>query len=210
MMATDTKMTKKEKILVTATSEFLNNGYIAGSTNTIAKDADVAKGLIFHYFGKKEKLYLHVLNAASEKLNRVTEQALLSLSTYMEPFDLMHELIVIKHSLPLLEPDAYTLLQNAFTTRNGYSDELDAHINEVFNQYNAMFFDFLNSLEIQERLRVVNRNDFELYHRLFTMLDAAFTYEKEKLPVITSVSDLQNISLKYYENILRSGIVISR
>jgi len=50
-------ITAKEKILQAAIEEFSKEGYKAASTNSIAKNSGVSKGLIFHYFGSKEKLY---------------------------------------------------------------------------------------------------------------------------------------------------------
>ncbi|MBC1434669.1 TetR/AcrR family transcriptional regulator [Listeria rocourtiae] len=48
---------KKNKILKVAIGEFADHGYKAASTNRISEVAGVSKGLIFHYFGSKEKLY---------------------------------------------------------------------------------------------------------------------------------------------------------
>ncbi|MBC6314962.1 TetR/AcrR family transcriptional regulator [Listeria grandensis] len=48
---------KRDKILQVAVREFAEHGYKAASTNQICDAAGVSKGLIFHYFGSKEKLY---------------------------------------------------------------------------------------------------------------------------------------------------------
>lgn len=48
---------KRDKILMVAVEEFADHGYKAASTNRISEVAGVSKGLIFHYFGSKEKLY---------------------------------------------------------------------------------------------------------------------------------------------------------
>lgn len=47
----------REDILRAAIVEFGRMGYAAASTNTIIKQAQVSKGLLFHYFTNKEKLY---------------------------------------------------------------------------------------------------------------------------------------------------------
>ncbi|EFR99585.1 TetR family transcriptional regulator, partial [Listeria seeligeri FSL N1-067] len=44
--------------------EFAEKGYQAASTNQICAKAGVSKGLIFHYFGSKEKLYIAVVSYA--------------------------------------------------------------------------------------------------------------------------------------------------
>lgn len=55
---------KRVKILDAAMEEFTEKGYQAASTNKICAKAEVSKGLIFHYFGSKEKLYIAAVSYA--------------------------------------------------------------------------------------------------------------------------------------------------
>lgn len=55
---------KRERVIAAALEEFAERGYLSASTNAIAEKAGVAKGLIFHYFGSKKKLYLHLVDHA--------------------------------------------------------------------------------------------------------------------------------------------------
>ena len=48
---------KQDRIINAALSEFSRNKYEKASTNVIAREAGVSKGLIYHYFSKKKKLY---------------------------------------------------------------------------------------------------------------------------------------------------------
>lgn len=61
-------MDRREKIIKAAISEFAEKGFEGASTNEIAKKAGVAKGLIFHYFGNKENLYIHAYRAVTDTL----------------------------------------------------------------------------------------------------------------------------------------------
>jgi len=54
---------KRERILNAAMSEFLN-GYKKASTDNIVREAGISKGLLFHYFGTKEKLYSFLVEYA--------------------------------------------------------------------------------------------------------------------------------------------------
>ena len=47
---------KRIKIINAAMKEF-NKGYDKASTDVIVREAGISKGLLFHYFGSKEKLY---------------------------------------------------------------------------------------------------------------------------------------------------------
>ncbi|WMJ23977.1 TetR/AcrR family transcriptional regulator [Paludicola sp. MB14-C6] len=49
---------KRERIINAALEEFSINGYKKTAIDEIVAKAEVSKGLIFHYFGNKKKLYL--------------------------------------------------------------------------------------------------------------------------------------------------------
>lgn len=48
---------RKVNIINSAMKEFSRNSFQQASTNIIVKDAGISKGLLFHYFGTKAKLY---------------------------------------------------------------------------------------------------------------------------------------------------------
>jgi len=54
-------MNKKEAILSAAIDLFAERGFSATATSAIAKTADVAEGLIFHYFQNKNGILAHIL-----------------------------------------------------------------------------------------------------------------------------------------------------
>lgn len=55
---------KREQIIRAAMNEFAVRGYDQASTNTIVKEAGISKGLLFHYFGSKKKLFLFIYEYA--------------------------------------------------------------------------------------------------------------------------------------------------
>ena len=57
---------KRQKILDAAIREFAEKGYYKASTNAIVKEAGIAKGLLFHYFGSKKDLFLYVFDHCTE------------------------------------------------------------------------------------------------------------------------------------------------
>lgn len=48
---------KKRKIINSAMKEFSKNSFQKASTNVIVEEARISKGLLYHYFGTKKKLY---------------------------------------------------------------------------------------------------------------------------------------------------------
>lgn len=47
---------RRQRMLDAAVAEFARGGYLAASTNAMAREAGVAKGLLFHHFGSKDDL----------------------------------------------------------------------------------------------------------------------------------------------------------
>jgi len=58
----------RTRILDAALAEFVERGFEAASSNTIARRAKVAKGLVFHHFGTKSDLYLAVADRITARL----------------------------------------------------------------------------------------------------------------------------------------------
>ncbi len=54
------KEEKKQNILNACLKEFALNGYQKASTNQMVKEANISKGLLFHYFINKKTLYLYL------------------------------------------------------------------------------------------------------------------------------------------------------
>lgn len=49
---------KQHRIINAAIKEFAQNGFDKASTNEIVKEAEISKGLLFHYFNNKKGLFL--------------------------------------------------------------------------------------------------------------------------------------------------------
>jgi TetR/AcrR family transcriptional regulator len=60
------KPEKQERILQSAIKEFADKGFEKSSTNEIVKEAGISKGILFHYFQNKKKLYLFVFDYCVE------------------------------------------------------------------------------------------------------------------------------------------------
>lgn len=59
---------KRERIINAALKEFALKGYEKASTNEIVKEANISKGLLFHYFNKKKDLFLFLYDYTLELL----------------------------------------------------------------------------------------------------------------------------------------------
>ncbi len=68
----------RRAILEAATVEFVSNGFAGASVNEIAARANVNKRMLYHYFGKKEELYIAVLERTYIALRTAQTQLKLS------------------------------------------------------------------------------------------------------------------------------------
>ncbi|MFF2890341.1 TetR/AcrR family transcriptional regulator [Paenibacillus sp. NPDC057967] len=60
---------KRDRVINAALKEFAMKGYTAASTNEIAKEAGISKGLVFHYFKSKKDLYFFLYDHTLEVVN---------------------------------------------------------------------------------------------------------------------------------------------
>ncbi|KAF5090483.1 Bacterial regulatory protein, tetR family [anaerobic digester metagenome] len=59
--------TRKEKIRTAALSQFVKQGLFATRIQDIAVEAGIAQGLLYHYYGSKEEIYVDLINDALDK-----------------------------------------------------------------------------------------------------------------------------------------------
>jgi TetR/AcrR family transcriptional regulator len=57
---------KRERVINAALKEFAQKGYKNASTNQIVEEANISKGLLFHYFSNKKGLYFFLYDYSSE------------------------------------------------------------------------------------------------------------------------------------------------
>jgi AcrR family transcriptional regulator len=77
---------KRERVLNVAMREFGEHGYSHGSLNTIARDAEIAKGSLFQYFTDKQEFFGYVCDEASRRTREEMERRVVGLD-FDQPFD---------------------------------------------------------------------------------------------------------------------------
>jgi len=60
---------KQNSIRQACIKEFARAGYSSASTNTMCKEAGISKGLLFYYFGSKQRLYLYLTDYCTKLLH---------------------------------------------------------------------------------------------------------------------------------------------
>jgi AcrR family transcriptional regulator len=65
--------------------EFGEHGYSTGSLNTIAREAEIAKGSLFQYFSDKQEFFAYVCDEASRTVREEMERQMVGLD-FEQPF----------------------------------------------------------------------------------------------------------------------------
>ncbi|MGI5977539.1 MAG: TetR/AcrR family transcriptional regulator [Candidatus Limivicinus sp.] len=67
---------KRNRILNSALDEFAEKGFELASTNEIVENAGISKGLLFHYFGNKQKLYDYLIEFSYDYVTKLLENGI--------------------------------------------------------------------------------------------------------------------------------------
>ena len=102
---------KRERILNAAMKEFLA-GYKKASTDTIVREAGISKGLLFHYFGTKERLYNFLINYAIETIRK----EYIDLINVVQPdiLDSIWQMTLLKRDISNHYPDMFDFLTSTY------------------------------------------------------------------------------------------------
>lgn len=107
---------KRERIINAALMEFAERGYDKASTNTIVKQAEISKGLLFHYFGNKASLFMYLSDYCSELIIKDLYENL-----DLEDKDILnriHEIMLRKVILLKRHPRIFEFVKNIYREPN--------------------------------------------------------------------------------------------
>lgn len=140
---------KRQKILTACLDEFAEYGYVNASTNRIVRAAGISKGLLFHYFESKKKLFLYVLDHTVSTLIK-------KLSEYSAPlkgdfFDTMWEYSLIKTRVAIEEPQMYRIMYDAYLNLpEDIKDELMQRYGAILSDQRKSFISTIDSSKLKE------------------------------------------------------------
>ncbi len=144
--------TKKEKIMSASLEEFSEFGFDKASTDRVSQRAKVSKGLIFHYFGSKENLYMTTMNKC---INDVFEEFN---NIEFPDTDFMSKLIKmteIKYNFFIKHPQHYKLIVNGFyDSPKKLRKKLEQRYSELKQVGFDIFVDMIKELPIRKGISV--------------------------------------------------------
>lgn len=121
---------KVARIITVACHEFAANGYHDTKTAVIAYEAQVSKGLLFHYFKTKANLYLETVHQTFAKINQAANW-----HVWQDAPDLK-EMIVralrYKIQLQLEFPDEFSLALQAYSENDRLPEDLRRQVQAIW------------------------------------------------------------------------------
>ena len=120
---------KRQRILQASLDEFAEHGYLNASTNRIVQAAGISKGLLFHYFGSKKKLFLYVLDHTIRHLMEKMNKYSATLSGDL--FETLGQYALLKMQIGIEEPQMYHILYDVYVNLPA---EIKADLMERYGQ----------------------------------------------------------------------------
>lgn len=151
---------KKQRILEVCIQEFAEKGYEKASTNTIIKDAEISKGILFHYFGNKKSLFLYIVEYCIQFL--ITEYRKYPLLRSGDIFDRLLESGMIKLKIYNTSPNISKVILQAFmNTPEGIRAEIQDKYKQISSEFMPSIFEdidlskFQNGVNPKKALEIV-------------------------------------------------------
>lgn len=153
-------MEKQDRILNAAMKEFAHKGFEKASTNEIVKEADISKGLLFHYFKDKKNLFLflydHCIDAS---MNEFYKKINLDEKDF---FIRLNQICTIKFELLNKYPEMFRFIETAYTeTSKSVNKELDERkeklieINSIKVFQNIDLSKFKENIDVEKAINVM-------------------------------------------------------
>ena len=139
----DLSREKQDRFINAACKLFSENGYKKASTDDIVKEAGISKGLLFHYFGSKQGLYLYVYEYSTRYVRMEYDRSIPVEG--MDFFELQRHLELAKRNIIRSYPYMTLFIQRAFRETD---EELIGLLAENMDAYTALISEVYGRAEV--------------------------------------------------------------
>lgn len=203
---------KRALIIKVAIEEFVKNGYEKASTDVITRQAEISKGLLFHYFKSKKNLYLYLVHYVKDLLTKEVTEAFKQVQAD-DFFERVKEIVLLKRKV------IEKYLQEAYFAMNALTHppvavkkEMEEIIKEHYETYQEGFMlervymkDLIQTEKLREDISVdtVVKITMLISEQLATKY---LTLYKNKPIDIAHIMDSSIKELNEYLEIIKYGI----
>ncbi len=202
---------KVARILKASLHAFAIDGYAGAKTETIAATAKVSKGLIFHYFGSKQQLYLATVE---HTMTSIMDEIMPEFQT--PPADLVTLVVQgtkYKTAFGEHHPDEMALLIAAYGEIQRLPVKLQTQITKLYTESlkvtQRLIEQILDQMEV--RPTVDRATAVDLIVGVYNQLFAEFQQHMQQQADIQSMADAQWLveRAKAYMDIIERGLMTS-
>jgi len=168
---------KRGRVLNAAMKEFMA-GYKKASTDAIVREAGISKGLLFHYFGTKEKLYTFLVDYAIDTVKK----EFLDLINVTQPdiLDSVWQMSLLKRDLAFQYPDMFDFIATAYVHEKNKGGNIseslarfmktrEAIINDIYDRSDKSLF--RDDIDSQMAVNIINWALYGYSHAKMTEVD---------------------------------------
>ena len=150
---------RKDAILNAALKEFSTNGFDNASTNVIAKEAGISKGLMFHYITSKEKLFLFLYDYCVDRINK----EYIDLMNFNEKdiFERLRQSYILQIELIQQYPWIFDFIMiTDITNSDEVNKKLEERVNEKLARCQEEMFEIVDETKFREGLNLERCKQF--------------------------------------------------
>lgn len=156
---------KRDRIINSALEEFSENSFEKASTNNIVKNADISKGLLYHYFSSKQVLYDYIESFAIETVvQSISDNIDWHQSDF---FERARQIVKIKMEVTYRYPHIYDFLLSSYQKATieklkKHAEEASQGLYEKIYSHNIDYTKFKDDIDIKRTLAIIGWT-FEKY-----------------------------------------------
>lgn len=150
---------RRDVILNAALKEFSMKGFDAASTNVIAKEAGISKGLMFHYITSKEKLFLFLYDYCVDRINK----EYIDLMNFNEKdiFERLRQSYILQIELIQQYPWIFDFIMiTDITNSDEVNKKLEERVNEKLARCQEEMFEIVDETKFREGLNLERCKQF--------------------------------------------------
>lgn len=149
----NTEPKKRDVILNAALKEFSLKGFDNASTNVIAKEAGISKGLMFHYINSKKDLFLFLYDYCADRINK----EYIDLMNFNEKdiFKRLRKSYILQIELLKQHPWIFDfIMMSDMTNSEEINKKLEERVNKKLSQCQKQMFEIVDETKFRSGLNL--------------------------------------------------------
>lgn len=180
---------KRERIIRAGIAVFGKSDYRHASTEEIASEAGISKGLLFYYFQNKQSLYTYLFEQA---VNRITEQVMDGeIGKMTDFFEYCEYAARRKYELMRKNPYILDFIMRAYYSKNeAISEDIDRRMEDEMAKITEIYFKSIDFTKFRDDV------DFRDIYRMLVWMVDGYTHERQRSGMRASLDDMMAQYLK--------------